>query len=100
MSTPPITPGPAATTAATANAEVSAADRARNERLGREFETVFLSQFVDEMMSTIDYGPASGGQGAEIWRSFMSQALAEKLAESGGLGLGANIEQMLDAYRR
>ncbi|GAA6199877.1 rod-binding protein [Aquicoccus sp. SU-CL01552] len=96
MSTPPIMPGPAAT----ANTEVSAADKARNERLGREFETVFLSQFVDEMMSTIDYGPASGGQGAEMWRSFMSQALAEKLAERGGLGLGANIEQMLDAYRR
>jgi len=96
MSTIPITPAPAAT----ASPEVSAADKARNAQIGREFETVFLSQFVDEMMSTIDYGPASGGQGAEMWRSFMSQALAEKLAERGGLGLGANIEQMLDAYRR
>ena len=96
MATTPIAPVPGATV----NAEVSAADKARNEQLGREFEAVFLSQFVDEMMSTIDYGPASGGQGAEIWRSFMSQALAEKLAERGGFGMGANIEQMLDAYRR
>ncbi len=98
MSTTPIPPVPAAT--ANANTEASAADKARNERLGREFETVFLSQFVDEMMSTVDYGPASGGQGAEMWRSFMSQALAEQLAERGGLGFGANIEQMLNAYRR
>lgn len=96
MSMPPISPG----LPAVENVETSAADRAANERLGREFETVFLSQFVDEMMSTIDYGPASGGQGAEMWRSFMSQALAEKLAERGGLGLGANIEQMLNAYKR
>ena len=96
MSSSSITPLPSGT----ATAEPSAADKATNERLAREFETVFLSQFVDEMMSTIDYGPASGGQGAEMWRSFMSQALAEQLAERGGLGFGANIEQMLNAYRR
>lgn len=73
---------------------------AEDEKIAREFEAVFLSQFVDEMMKTVDYGPASGGQGAEMWRSFLSQAMAETLSERGGLGLSGNISQMLNAYRR
>jgi len=95
MTTPPIPSG----LPVPVEGDASVADKARNAGLAREFEAVFLSQFVDEMMSTINHGPVSGGQGAEIWRSFMSQALAEKLSERGGLGLGANIEQMLNAYR-
>lgn len=73
---------------------------AEDDKLAREFEAVFLSQFVDQMMKTVDYGPASGGQGAEIWRSFLSQAMAEKLSERGGLGLSVSVAQALDAYRR
>lgn len=72
----------------------------QDDKLAREFEAVFLSQFVDQMMKTVDYGPASGGQGAEIWRSFLSQAMAEKLSERGGLGLSVNVAQAMDAYRR
>ena len=95
MSSQPISP-------LTPPADTHAAARtgAEERELAREFEAVFLSQFVDQMMKTVDYGPASGGQGAEMWRSFLSQAMAERLADRGGLGLGANIEQMLNAYRR
>lgn len=73
---------------------------AEDQKLARDFETVFLSQFVDQMMKTVDYGPAAGGQGAEMWRSFLSEAMAEQLAERGGLGLGDSIGRMLAAYRR
>ena len=98
MSSQPISSVPSVPTdAAGATARSVGAD---DEKLGRDFEAVFLSQFVDQMMKTVDYGPAAGGQGAEMWRSFLSQALADKLSERGGLGLGANIAQMLDAYRR
>ncbi|MDK3016717.1 rod-binding protein [Pseudodonghicola flavimaris] len=72
---------------------------AQEKETAEAFEAVFISQFVDQMMKTVDYGPAAGGQGAEIWRSFLSEAMAEQLAERGGLGLSDNIGRMLAAYR-
>jgi len=73
---------------------------AEDMQVAQKFEAVFISQFVDQMMSTVDYGPASGGQGAEIWRSFLSDAMAQQLADRGGLGMGESIGRMLAAYRR
>ncbi|GHG85448.1 rod-binding protein [Pseudodonghicola xiamenensis] len=73
---------------------------AEDAEVAKKFETVFLSQFVDQMMSTVEYGPASGGQGAEMWRSFLSEAMAQQLAERGGLGMSDSIGRMLAAYRR
>ncbi len=94
------TPGISPQVPSVGGGDTSARPSAEDSRLAKEFEAVFLSQFVDQMMKTVDYGPAAGGQGAEMWRSFLSQALAEQLSERGGLGLSANIEQMLSAYRR
>ncbi|WP_417672519.1 rod-binding protein [Pseudodonghicola sp.] len=73
---------------------------AEDMQVAQKFEAVFISQFVDQMMSTVDYGPASGGQGAEMWRSFLSDAMAQQLADRGGLGMGESIGRMLAAYRR
>jgi Rod binding domain-containing protein len=97
MTTPPISPLASGVVDA---ASASAQGAGKEAELAKEFEAVFISQFVDEMMKTVDYGPAAGGQGAEMWRSFLSQALADKLSERGGLGLSGNITQMLGAYRR
>lgn len=96
METPNVSLNAPATGSETRNSRTVTEDA----RVSKEFETVFISQFVDQMMKTVDYGPTSGGQGAEMWRSFLSQAMAEQLSERGGLGLSANIEQMLGAYRR
>ncbi len=96
METPSLFPNAPATGGETRTNRTVTED----QRVSKEFETVFISQFVDQMMKTVDYGPTSGGQGAEMWRSFLSQAMAEQLSERGGLGLSANIEQMLGAYRR
>lgn len=65
----------------------------------KEFETLFLSQFVDEMLKTVDLDAATGGRDMHMWRSFMSQAMAESLVEQGGLGLSASVEQMMSAYK-
>ena len=65
----------------------------------KEFETLFLSQFVDEMMKTVDLSAASGGRDMHMWRSFMSDALAQSLVDQGGLGLATSVEQMMSAYK-
>lgn len=66
----------------------------------QEFEAVFLSQFVDQMMKTVDTAAATGGPDGDMWRSFMSDAISQSLVDRGGLGLAQNIESMLSAYRR
>lgn len=66
----------------------------------KEFEAVFLSQFVDQMMKTVDTSVATGGPDGDMWRSFMSDAISQSLVDRGGLGLAQNIESMLSAYRR
>lgn len=64
----------------------------------KEFETVFLSQFVDEMLKTVDMG--TGQNDGQMWRSFMSEALSKSLVDQGGLGMATNVQQMLAAYKK
>ncbi len=66
----------------------------------KDFEAVFLSQFVDELMKTVDMAGTAGGKDSQMWRSFMSEALSKSLVERGGLGLAGNIEQMMAAYKK
>ena len=65
----------------------------------KEFETLFLTQFVDEMLKTVDLDAATGGKDMHMWRSFMSQAMAQSLVDQGGLGLANSVEQMMSAYK-
>lgn len=65
----------------------------------KEFEALFLSQFVDEMMKTVDLSAASGGKDMHMWRSFMSEAMAKSLVDQGGLGLSTSVQQMMSAYK-
>jgi len=64
----------------------------------KEFEAVFLSQFVDEMLKDVDMG--TGQNDGQMWRSFMSEALAQNMVDQGGLGVAANIQQMMAAYKK
>lgn len=66
----------------------------------KEFETLFLTQFVDEMMKTVDLNAATGGRDMNMWRSFMSEAMAKSLVDQGGLGLATSVEQMMSAYKQ
>lgn len=64
----------------------------------QEFEAVFLSQFVDEMMKTAGASAFGDEHQAEMWRSFMSEAVAKHLVEQGGVGLSGSVSQMIGAY--
>jgi peptidoglycan hydrolase FlgJ len=80
---------------------VSGANVTDKEReVARSFEAVFLSQFVGQMMETVDAEAMGGGKQAEMWRSFLSDAMAESIVDQGGLGVATSIEQMLAAYRK
>ncbi|NRB02726.1 MAG: rod-binding protein [Rhodobacteraceae bacterium] len=79
-------------------AALAKAQGAAKTELGKDFETVFVTQFVDQMMKTIPPTAFGGEQQAEMWRSFMSEAVAKALVDQGGFGLGGSVDEMIGAY--
>ncbi len=65
----------------------------------KEFEAVFLTQAVEEMMKTIDLGSFGGGHAEETWRSFLARAFADQIAGQGGTGISQSVESTIAAYR-
>ena len=77
-----------------------AMDQAQSAETANDFEAIFLTQFVDQIMKTAGDTAFGGEDQAEMWRSFMSEAVAKHLVEQGGLGLAGSVEQMMNAYAR
>ena len=67
------------------------------DKAAKEFESVFISQFLGSMFSGIKTdGPMGGGQGEEMFRSMMVDKYAQGITAQGGFGLAASIKaQML-----
>ncbi|MHA6345248.1 rod-binding protein [Roseivivax sp. CAU 1761] len=87
---PPLTPGDAlAARPATPDPAAKAA---------RDFEASFLSQAVDEMLKSTGEGFFGGGQADETWRSFLSNAVADALADTGSTGIAQSVEDAIRAY--
>ncbi len=66
----------------------------------REFEALFLSQSVDEMLRTVPAGIMGGGHAEEMWRSFLARAIAEEIAGSDGAGIARSVETAIAGYGR
>ncbi|MGI3170973.1 rod-binding protein [Pseudooceanicola sp. C21-150M6] len=65
----------------------------------REFEALFLTQVMDEMLKTVNLGDMSGGFAEETWRSFLARAYADELAARGTTGISQSVERSIGAYR-
>ena len=110
-------PIPAPTPAA--KPAVTQADAVTAEK-AQEFEAMFLGQMVDEMLSTVDIGSFGGGHAAqrclqyggkghdpafevalaeETWRSFLSNAIGESIAEQNSTGIARSIETAMQRYQ-
>ncbi|GHD99255.1 flagellar rod-binding protein FlgJ [Defluviimonas sp. 20V17] len=71
---------------------------AKRKAVAKDFETVFLGQMVDQMMKTVKLGPMDGGHAQEMWRSFLSRAIAEQISRTDSTGIARSVEHMLQAY--
>ena len=65
----------------------------------REFEAVFLTETVEDMLNSVDIGDFGGGHAEETWRSFLARAYADQLVEQGTTGIAASVENSISAYR-
>jgi len=66
------------------------------KKAAKEFEAVFISQFLGSMFEGIQTdGMFGGGQGEQIFRSMMLDQYGKQLANQGGFGLADAVTRSL-----
>jgi Rod binding domain-containing protein len=82
------TPAPAATTAA------ELARRGQIHQTAQKFEASFLTSMLQSMFQGLSTAPPfGGGPGEDMWKSFLSEAMAKQMAARGGVGVSAAVER-------
>jgi Rod binding domain-containing protein len=65
-------------------------------KAAKEFESVFISQFLGSMFAGISTdGPTGGGQGEEMFRSLMIDQYGKSMVQRGGFGLADAVQRQL-----
>lgn len=74
---------------------VSAADLAKRKDItatAQNFESSFLSIMLQQMFEGVDVSaPFGGGQGEQMFRSFMTDAFAKQMTKAGGVGIADSV---------
>ena len=66
----------------------------------KQFEAVFINNMLQTMFSGVESGGTWGkGTGSDAWQGFLIDEYARSIAESGGIGLAANVERELLAMQ-
>ncbi len=74
----------------------SGSDPARLEAVAKEFEAVFLRQFLGESLRPLLHQtPGSGAPGGQIYEYFVTDALAGKLSDQGLFGFSSLLQMQL-----
>ena len=78
----------------------SAATLAAAKKAGKDYESVFISEFMGEMFNGISTdGPFGGGQGEQMFRSLMMDQYGKQIASRGGFGLSDAITRQLLSHQ-
>ena len=68
--------------------------RAKAKEAAQKFEAQFLSQMLGQLFEGIQTdGPFGGGFGEEMWRSMMTDAMAKKMTQAGGIGVSDTVQR-------
>jgi flagellar protein FlgJ len=82
------TQGPTATSAA------ELARRGKTHETAVKFEASFLTQMLQTMFQGVETAaPFGGGPGEDMWKSFLSEAMAKQMARRGGIGVSKAVER-------
>jgi flagellar protein FlgJ len=72
---------------------------AKAKAAGEDFEAVFLNSMFQQMFSGVGQGPFSGGPGANIWRSFLTDEYSKSFVKAGGIGIAPIVTRELLAQQ-
>jgi len=73
--------------------------QAQAKATGQDFEAMFLNSMFQQMFSGVGEGPFSGGHGATVWRSFLTDEYSKSFAKAGGIGIAAQVTSELLAHQ-
>ena len=69
------------------------AKRGQIKQTAEKFEASFLSIMLQQMFQgTESAAPFGGGPGEQMFKSFMAEAMANKMVKTGGLGISATVQ--------
>jgi flagellar protein FlgJ len=88
-----------AASAALSGLDPKSARIAKAKATGQDFEAVFLNSMFQQMSSGVGQGPFGGGQGAQVWRSFLTDEYAKSFVKAGGIGIASQIQRELLAHQ-
>jgi Rod binding domain-containing protein len=79
-------------TGATSAAEL--AKRGQIHQTAQKFEASFLTSMLQTMFQNVSTSPPfGGGPGEDMWKSFLSEAMAKNMAKHGGIGVSTAVER-------
>jgi peptidoglycan hydrolase FlgJ len=95
LSLSPITPDVATLGAkSTAASAAELAKRGKIKETAQNFEASFLSVMMQQMFEGVKTSePFGGGQGEEMFKSVMAEAMAKQVTRAGGIGLAPTVER-------
>ncbi|HWL30652.1 MAG TPA: rod-binding protein [Xanthobacteraceae bacterium] len=96
---PGLTPAATAAFEAAAPGRFDASRMAKVKGAAQDFEAVFLNNMFQQMFSGVGQGPFSGGPGAQIWQSFLTDEYAKSFAKAGGIGIADAVQRTLLAQQ-
>jgi Rod binding domain-containing protein len=77
-----------------------AGNAAAATKAAKDFESVFISQFLGSMFSGISTdGPFGGGEGEEMFRSMMINEYGKSMQARGGFGLASAVTKQLLSHQ-
>ena len=80
--------GPAAASAA------EMAKRGKAHQTAVSFEASFLSSMFQTMFKGVTTSaPFGGGEGEDMWKSFLAEQMAKQVAKRGGIGIAKSVER-------
>ena len=74
----------------------SAGEAPTREKIAKastDFEASYLAIMLGQMFQGVGEGEFSGGQGEAMFKSFMMDAMARKMTNTGGVGLSAPVQR-------
>jgi len=89
-----VVPPTLATPATGPQSAAELAKRGQIKQTAQKFEASFLSVMLQQMFEGTDTpAPFGGGPGEAMFKSFLSEAMANKITARGGVGLAASVQR-------
>ena len=96
LASPNLPPNLASGASSPAMSAAEATKRAQIKDTSQKFEASFLSVMLGQMLDHQDDGvdkAFSGGDGAQMFKSMLADAMAKKMQATGGVGLAASVQR-------